>query len=76
MCILEKKTVHRYKMGPSPLGRPPSLERPLDNVNLNINVFMSTPDERPSSLKGNFSGAKGMALQEGFHCSVIHIIQI
>ena len=43
-------------------------ERPLDNVNLNINVLMFTPDERPPLLKGHFSGAKGVASQEGFHC--------
>ena len=34
------------------------LERPLDNVNLNINVLISTPDERPPLLKGRFSGEK------------------
>ena len=51
-----------------PDKRPPPLERPLDNVNLNINVLMSTPDERPHLLKGYFSGANGMASQEGFHC--------
>ena len=48
--------------------RPPPLERPLDNVNLNINVLISTPDERPPLLKGHFSDAKGVASQEGFHC--------
>ena len=26
--------------------RPPPLERPLDKVNLNINVLISTPDEK------------------------------
>ena len=51
-----------------PDERPPPLERPLDNVNLNINVLISTPDERPPLLKGHFSDAKGMASQEGFHC--------
>ena len=30
------------------------LERPLDNVYLNINVLISTPDERPPLLKGHF----------------------
>ena len=44
------------------------LERPLDNVNLNINVLISTPDERPRLLKGHISDAKGVASQEGFHC--------
>ena len=47
-----------------PNEKPPPLERPLDNVNLNINVLISTPDERPLLLKG----AKGVASQEGFHC--------
>ena len=34
------------------------LERPLDNVNLNINVLISTPDERPALFKCRFSGEK------------------
>ena len=51
-----------------PDERPPPLERPLDNVNLYINVLISTPDERPPLLKGHFSDAKGVASQEGFHC--------
>ena len=50
-----------------PDERPPLLERPLDNVNLNINVLISTPDERPPLLKGHFSDAKGVASQEGFY---------
>ena len=55
------------------LKRPPSheatpLERPLDYINLNINVLISTPDERPPLLKGHFSGSKEVASQEGFHC--------
>ena len=41
-----------------PDERPPPLERPLDNVNLNINVLIFTPDERPPLLKGHFSNAK------------------
>ena len=44
-----------------PDNRPPPLERPLDKVNLNINVLISTPYERPPLLKGHFSGAKGVA---------------
>ena len=48
--------------------RPPPLERPLDNVNLNMNISISTPDERPPLLKGHFSDAKEVASQEGFHC--------
>ena len=55
-----------------PDERPPPLERPLDNVNLNINVLISTPDERPPLLKGHFSGANRVASQEGFHCIVCH----
>ena len=57
-----------------PDERPPPLERPLDNVNLNINVLIFTPDERPPLLKGHFSDAKGVASQEGFHC--VYIYQI
>ena len=51
-----------------PDERPPPLERQLDNVNLNINVLIFTPDERPPLLKDHFSDAKGVASQEGFHC--------
>ena len=54
-----------------PDERPLPLERPLDNVNLNINVLISTPDERPPLLKDHFSDAKGVASQEGFHCSTM-----
>ena len=54
-----------------PDQRPPPLERPLDNVNLNINVLISTPDERPPLLKGHFSDAKGVASQQGFHCFIM-----
>ena len=50
-----------------PDERPHPLERPLDNVILNINVLISTPDKRPPL----FSGAKGVASQEGFHCILI-----
>ena len=52
-----------------PVERPTPLERPLDQVNLNINVLISTPDERPPLLKGLFPDAKGVASQEGFHCT-------
>ena len=51
-----------------PFERPPPLERPLDNVNLNINVLISTPDERPPFLKGHFSDAKELASQD---CSTV-----
>ena len=51
-----------------PFERPPPLERPLDNVKLNMIVLIPTPDKRPPLLKGHFSSAKGVASQEGFHC--------
>ena len=38
-----------------PDERPPPLERQLDNVNLNINVLISTLDGRPTFVKGHFS---------------------
>ena len=41
---------------------------------MNMNVLISTPDERPPLLKGYFSGAKGVAPQEGFHCIQYHNI--
>ena len=44
-----------------PDERPPPLERQLDNVNLKINVLISTPDKGPPLLKGHFLGAKGVA---------------
>ena len=40
------------------------LEKPLVNVNLNKNVVISNPDERPPLLKGHISGAKGLASQK------------
>ena len=64
----DKKIIEIYSG--TPFERPPPLERPLDNVNLNINVLISTPDVRPSLLKGHFSDAKGVALQEGFNCKM------
>ena len=71
MHIISDKMTIRYS-GPllrgHPDERPTPLERPFDNVNLNINLLISTPFERPPLLKGHFSGAKGMASQEGFHC--------
>ena len=65
----DKYTVEPLLRG-HPDERPTPLERPLDNVNLNINVLISTPDERPPLLKGHFPGAKGVASQEGFHCII------
>ena len=56
--------------------RPAPLERPFDIVNLNINVLTFTPDERPALLKGHFSGAKGVASQEGFHCIRISLKEV
>ena len=47
--------------------RPSPLERSLDNVNRNINVYVSTPDQSPPLLKGHFSSAKGLISEEGFH---------
>ena len=42
------------------------------NFNLNIKyILISTTDERPPLLKGHFSGAKGVASQQGFHCTSI-----
>ena len=41
-----------------PDERPTPLESLLDYVNLNINVLISTPDEKPPLLKGHFSDAK------------------
>ena len=48
--------------------RSPPLKRPPDNVNPNINILISAPDERPPLLKDHFSDAKGVTLHEGFHC--------
>ena len=45
--------------------RPPFLEWPVDNVNLNINVLISTSDERSPLLKGHFSDAKGWPHKRG-----------
>ena len=59
-----------------PDERPPPLERPLDYVNLNINVLFSIPDERPSLLKGHFSGAKGVVSQEGFNCTCYSFVAV
>ena len=72
-CNKDQNKVNKYATTVKPLlrghpdWRPPPLERPLDNVNLNINVLISTPDERTSLLKGHFSDAKWVASQEGFH---------
>ena len=52
----------------TPFESPPPLERPLNNVNLNINVLIFTRQEA-TLLKGHFSYAKEVASQEGFHCA-------
>ena len=57
-----------------PDKRPVPLKRPLDNVNLNINALIYTPGKRPPLLKGHFSGAKGVASQEGFHCAPLIVL--
>ena len=62
---------YEYTMEPLLRGHPDERPTPLDNVNLNINVLIATPDERPPLLKGHISGAKGVASQEGFHCNII-----
>ena len=53
-----------------PDERSTPMERPLDTVNLNINLSISTYEGRPPLLKDHFSGVKWVALQEGFHCSI------
>ena len=35
---------------------------------LNMKVFIISPEERPPILKGYISGAKWVASQEGFYC--------
>ena len=55
-----------------PLFRGHPDEKLLDNVNLNINVFISTPDERPPLLKGHFS----VVLKSGGPTSGVHILII
>ena len=66
-----------------PDKRPLPMERPLNNINLNISVLISTPDERPPLSKGHFSSAKRTASQEGFHCiydqmlkSIVNVIKL
>ena len=70
MAIVITVTVEPLLRG-HPDERPLPLERPLDKENLNINVLISIPDERPPLLKGHFYYAKGVASQEGFQCTVI-----
>ena len=70
IAIVNDITVEPLLWG-HPDERPTPLKRPLDTGNLNINVLISTSDERPPLLKGHISAAKGVASQEGFHCIVI-----
>ena len=67
MCPCFMNTVEPLLKG-HPDESPPLLERPLDNVNLHINLLISTPDKRPPLLEGHSTGAKGVTSQEGFHC--------
>ena len=75
--LVNRSTVEPLLRG-HPDHRPPPLERPFDNVYLTINVLISNPNERPPLLKGHFSDAKGVALQEGFHrihtCALLCVI--
>ena len=57
----------------TPFERP--LERPFDNVNLNINVLISTPYQRPALLKGHFSEAKGWPHKRGSTVLVLSLPQ-
>ena len=52
----------------TPFGWPISLARPVFKENLVLKVLISTSTKRPPLLKGNFSGAKGVASQEEFQC--------
>ena len=69
-CIQSSITTVEPLLRGHPEEKPPPLERPIDNVNVNINVLISTPDERTPLLNGHFSNAKGVASQEGFHYNV------
>ena len=63
MCVCVFHTHSGTLLRGHPDERLPPLEMPLDNVNLNINVLICTPEEGPPLLKGHFSGAKGVASQ-------------
>ena len=56
-----------------PYERPTPLERPLDTVNLNIDVLISTPDERDPPARPLF-WSKGVASHSGFSCIVFAIL--
>ena len=65
ICVLIKLSAVEPFFRGHPDKRPPLLERLLDNVNININVLMSTPDNRTPLLKGHFSDAKGWPHKRG-----------
>ena len=58
-------TVETHLRG-HPDKRPTLLVRPLDNVNLNINVLISTPYKRPSLSQGHNFVKKGWPHKRGF----------
>ena len=60
-------TVEHFLRG-HPDERPTPLKRPFDAVNLNIDLLISTTDERSPLLKGHISSIRVVASQEGFHC--------
>ena len=60
MFLIKLYTVEPLLRG-HPDKRPSQLERPPDNVNLNINVLISTPDE------GTF------LMPKGFHCKQFRV---
>ena len=66
----KKYSVTTFERPPRPRQEAAPLQRPLNNVNLNINVYISTPNKRPPLLKGHFSGEKGVASQDRFHCKL------
>ena len=55
--------------------RPTPLERPLDNINLNMNVLISTSDKRPPLLKGHISGTKEVASHGGGVHSICNLLK-
>ena len=59
----------------SPLRGYPSEKAPY-YVNLNMDVLISTRDERPPSSKDHYSGAKGVTLHEEFYRMSNYCIKI
>ena len=55
-----------------PDKRTTPLERPRNDMYLNINLYNYTPDERPPLSKGHISGVKGVASQQGLHSVYIY----